>query len=230
MASVPSATFGDPAEWPPHDVVGVSPEFSLPMVVEAYTAGVFPMPAEIGGSYAMAWFSPVHRGVLPLDGLRVTRSLRKMLKRYRVTVDQAFDQVVERCADPDRDGAWIDHRIREVYGQLHRRGLAHSVEAWDDEGRLVGGLYGVGLGGLFAGESMFHDPEHGRDASKVALVALVDLLRSAGGERLLDVQWQTPHLASLGVVEIDRDDYLARLPSVLRTPAPVWRAELPGRS
>lgn len=223
MATVPSAIFGDPAEWPPHDVIGVSTEFSLTMVVEAYTAGVFPMPAEIEGEYAMAWFSPLHRGVLPLDGLRVTRSLRKMLKRYRVTVDQEFDQVMERCADKSREGAWIDHRILTVYQQLHRRGLAHSVESWDSEGRLVGGLYGVGLGGLFAGESMFHDPEHGRDASKVALVRLVELLGAAGDERMLDVQWQTPHLESLGVVELDRNDYLERLPAVLRTPAPVWR-------
>ena len=222
MANVPSVIFGDPVDWPPHDVIGVSTEFSVTMVVEAYTAGVFPMPAEIHGQDMIAWFSPVRRGVLPLDGLRVTRSLRKMVKRYRVSVDQEFDRVIERCADSSREGAWIDDRILAVYQQLHRRGLAHSVETWDTQGRLVGGLYGIGLGGLFAGESMFHDPELGRDASKVALVRLVDLLRSAGGDRMLDVQWRTPHLETLGVVEVDRVDYLARLPTVLRTPAPVW--------
>ena len=223
MGIMVSAIFGDPAEWPPHDVIGLSREFSPAMTVEAYTAGVFPMPTEINGGQEMAWFSPVRRGILPLDGLRVTRSLRKMLKRYRVTVDQAFDEVIARCGDPSRDGAWIDERISRTYRQLHRRGLTHSVECWDDQDRLVGGLYGVGLGGLFAGESMFHDPEHGRDASKVALVRLVQLLQAAGGERLLDVQWQTPHLASLGVIEIDRSDYLVRLRRALTTPSPVWR-------
>ncbi|MGD7707401.1 leucyl/phenylalanyl-tRNA--protein transferase [Microlunatus sp. Y2014] len=217
-----SLIFGDPVAWPDHDVVGISTEFSIGMVVEAYAHGVFPMPVEVHGSPEMAWFSPRRRGVLPLHGLRVTRSLRKMVKRYRVTADTAFDRVVAKCADPDREGAWINERIATLYGQLHQRGLAHSVECWDGDDNLVGGLYGVGLGGLFAGESMFHDPERGRDASKVALVRLVDFLNGAGGERLLDVQWRTDHLATLGVIEIDRYDYLDRLRQVLPTPAPSW--------
>lgn len=219
---MPSLTFGDPREWPLHDVVGLSTDLTLPMVVEGYTAGVFPMPVTIDERHEIAWFCPVQRGILPLERLRVTRSLTKSRRRYTVTCDSAFDEVIARCADPTRPGSWIDDEISLVYRQLNRRGLAHSVECWDTEGRLVGGLYGVALGGLFAGESMFHDPEHGRDASKVALLHLVELLTRAGGERLLDVQWMTPHLASLGVIEVPRVEYLSLLDRALLTPSPVW--------
>jgi leucyl/phenylalanyl-tRNA--protein transferase len=174
----------------------------------------------------MGWWSPVERGVLPLDALRVPRSLRKMLPRYEIRVDRAFPQVLAACADPRRPHGWIDGDIGRVYLELHARGVVHSVEAWSGDD-LVGGLYGVSLGGLFAGESMFHDPVRGRDASKAALVALVDLLRGEGGDgsedgRLLDVQWRTDHLASLGVVEIDRPDYLGRLRRALTLPPPLW--------
>ncbi|GAB3705831.1 leucyl/phenylalanyl-tRNA--protein transferase [Mariniluteicoccus flavus] len=215
-------TFGDPAHWPDDDLVGWSDEIHPDMVVEAYANGVFPMPLED----AMGWWSPVRRGVLPLDGLKVPRSLRKSAKRYRITVDTAFDRVIARCGDRSRDGFWIDDTIRELYAALHRAGIVHSVEAWDAEDRLVGGLYGVALGGLFAGESMFHDPEHGRDASKGALIGLVAILRAAGSEdqRLLDVQWRTDHLASLGVVEVPRPAYLWRLERALELPAPDWGA------
>ena len=147
---------------------------------------------------------PPLRGVLRLDGLRVSRSLRRSVRDFEIRVDTAFDEVVAACGDPRRPGG-VDrrHGIREAYGELHRLGWAHSVEAWQD-GRLAGGLYGVAIGGLFAGESMFH---RRRDASKVALVALVDRLSDAhGADRLIDVQWSTPHLASLGVEEIDRRD------------------------
>lgn len=210
--------FGDPSSWPEDDLVGVSAEFDEGLALAGYAAGLFPMPVRPG---LMGWWSPLRRGVLPLDGLRVTRSLRKMLPRYEVRMDTAFDAVLAACADPRRPGGWIDEDIARVYRGLHRRGMAHSVESWAD-GRLVGGLYGVALGGLFAGESMFHDPAAGRDASKVALVALVELLRAAGpADRVLDVQWRTEHLASLGVVEVDRVDYLARLPAALARPSPV---------
>ena len=144
----------------------------------------------------MGWYSPLHRAVLPLDGLRVTRSLRKMLPRYEIRVDTAFEGVLAGCADP-RPAARLD-RPADPAGlpELHERGIVHSVEAWTADGELAGGLYGVSLGGLFAGESMFHRPDIGRDASKVALVALVDLLVAADADdRLLDVQWVTPHLA-----------------------------------
>jgi leucyl/phenylalanyl-tRNA--protein transferase len=134
-----------------------------------------------------------------------------------VRVDTAFGAVIRACSDPDRDSGWIDKEIAEAYTALHRLGWAHSVEAWQD-GELVGGLYGVAVGGLFAGESMFH---HVRDASKVALVGLVDLLRDEHGDRrLLDVQWCTPHLASLGVVTVPRPTYLRLLADALALPLP----------
>lgn len=177
------------------------------------------MPLAPGGP--MAWWSPEPRGVLPLDGLRVTRSLRRACRRYEVRVDTAFAAVVEACADPGRAGGWITPEVAAAYERLHRLGWAHSVEAWDDRG-LAGGLYGVAIGGLFAGESMFH---RRTDASKVALVGLVELLRAdADARRLLDVQWRTDHLATLGVVEISRSTYLRRLVRALEAPLPApWR-------
>ena len=165
----------------------------------------------------MYWFCPVMRGVLPLDGLVVSRSLRRSVRDHEIRVDTAFEEVIDACADPARDAGWIDEEIRAAYLRLHELGWAHSVESWRD-GRLVGGLYGVAIGGLFAGESMFH---RARDASKVALVGLVGLLRDGyADERLLDVQWRTPHLASLGVVEIPRAAYLRRLVRALALPQP----------
>jgi leucyl/phenylalanyl-tRNA--protein transferase len=217
---VESSPFGPPGQWRDDDLIGVSREIDAEMVLDAYRSGVFPMPIR---RRLMGWWSPLDRGVLPLDGLRVTRSLRKMLGRYEIRVDTDFAQVLARCADPKRPGSWIDARIRAIYNQLHQQGVVHSVEAWNADGVLVGGLYGVGVGGLFAGESMFHDPVLGRDASKAALVGLVERLRAAGGaDRLLDVQWRTDHLATLGVVEIDRSDYLTRLDRALALPDPLW--------
>ncbi|WP_152360925.1 leucyl/phenylalanyl-tRNA--protein transferase [Microlunatus speluncae] len=213
--------FGPPADWPVDDLIGYSRGFDAGLVVAAYRSGVFPMPI---GRGTMGWFSPLQRGVLPLDGLRVSRSLRKTIKRYELRLDTAFEEVLDRCADPSREGAWINREIRTVYTELHRAGLVHSVEAWTADGRLAGGLYGISVGGLFAGESMFHDEEIGRDASKAALVGLVAVLRSAGGAgRLLDAQWRTDHLATLGVVEIDRFGYLERLAVALRLDPPEWR-------
>ena len=139
--------------------------------------------------------------MLPLSGLRVTRSMRQSARRFEIRVDTAFADVVAACADPRRSGGWIDGDIIAAYTELHRLGWAHSVEAWRDD-ELAGGLYGVAIGGLFAGESMF---TRVRDASKVALMGLVDLLSDEyADERLLDTQWQTPHLATLGVVEVPR--------------------------
>ena len=214
-----AATFGDPVDWPPDDLVAVSAGLDPTLVRVGYACGVFPMPVD---AELIGWWSPVRRAVLPLDGLRVSRSLRKMLPRYEIRVDTAFDAVLAGCADPRRRGGWIDERITGVYRRLHEQGWVHSVEAWAGDA-LAGGLYGVSLGGLFAGESMFHDPEIGRDASKAALAGLVDRLRAAGPDhRLLDVQWRTDHLASLGAVEWDRADYLRRLPAALARPAPRW--------
>jgi leucyl/phenylalanyl-tRNA---protein transferase len=198
------------------DLVAGGGDLEPSTLLAAYRQGLFPMPAALGSS-VVCWWSPVRRGVLPLDGLRVSRSLRVSVRRYEVRVDTAFGAVIEACADPRRDAGWIDARIIDGYTRLHELGWAHSVETWH-EGRLVGGLYGVTIGGLFAGESMF---SRANDASKVALVHLVDLLHDEhAGLRLLDTQWQTPHLASLGVVEIPRREYLRRLEVALDLPLP----------
>jgi leucyl/phenylalanyl-tRNA--protein transferase len=197
---------------PGQEVVAVGADLDVSTVFAAYVRGLFPMHLASG---ELAWWSPDPRGVLPLDGLRVTRSLRRSARRFEVTVDQAFGEVMRGCADPRRDSGWITAEFLATYGQLHEMGWAHSVEVWRD-GRLVGGLYGIEIGGLFAGESMFHRET---DASKVALVALVERLVSCGTQgRLLDVQWRTDHLASMGVVEIPRVEYLRRLDAALQVP------------
>jgi leucyl/phenylalanyl-tRNA--protein transferase len=206
---------------PGEDLIGIGADLEVPTLYEAYSIGVFPMGIGDHGAEPIGWWSPDPRGVLHPDGLRVTRSLRKARGRFEVRVDTAFEDVVAACAEPDREGRWITPQIASAYTELHRAGWAHSVETWQD-GELVGGLYGVAIGGLFAGESMFH---HVTDASKVALVGLCELLRADGDpRRVVDVQWQTPHLATLGVVEVTRDEYLAMLPDALRAPLPEpWR-------
>jgi len=200
------------------DLVGIGADLAPGTLLAAYRRGIFPMP-EHGSRPPMHWFSPVHRAIVPLDGLVVSRSLRRSAREFEIRLDSAFDQVVAGCADPARDGGWITREIAAAYAELHRLGWAHSVEAWRD-GKLAGGLYGVGIGGLFAGESMFHRV---RDASKVALVALVELMTADDVEgRLLDVQWVTPHLASLGAVEVSRKAYLDLLQRALPLAAPSW--------
>ncbi len=167
---------------------------------------------------SIGWWSPDPRGVLPLSYLRVGRSLRRACRDFDIRVDHAFDQVIDACASPVRPHGWIDANVRNAYLELHRLGWAHSVETWRD-GELVGGLYGVAIGAFFAGESMFHSVPN---ASKVALVALVDAMKVTGGA-LIDVQWNTPHLESMGTVEISRDDYLQLLAEAVDRPlAEVW--------
>lgn len=209
--------FGDPAGWDPDDdLVALGADLEPGTLLAAYRAGVFPMPAGAVRD-PMGWWSPVRRGVLPLDGLRVSRSLRRSARDVEIRVDTAFAEVVAACADRRRPGGWIDRRIMAAYRELHALGWAHSVEAWC-EGRLEGGLYGVSIGGLFAGESMFH---RSRDASKAALIGLVEALRDEHAEqRLIDVQWLTSHLETLGAVEISRAAYLRRLPALLEVPPP----------
>jgi leucyl/phenylalanyl-tRNA--protein transferase len=168
----------------------------------------------------MGWWSPDPRGVIPLESFSPSRSLRRSQRRFDVRIDTAFRPVVTECARIRRRGNWITPAIIDAYSRLHELGWTHSVEAWTPAGELVGGLYGVAVGGLFAGESMYHRRS---DASKVALVALVERLR-AGGFTLLDVQWATPHLASLGAVSISRGQYLARLAYALAVPAE-WKRE-----
>ncbi len=212
-----------PTAWvfPPIDtadesgVVGVGADLAPGTLVAAYRRGLFPMPV---GRRQIGWWSPDPRGVLEPGGLVVSRSLGKACRHFEIRVDTVFTEVMAACADPSRQHGWISADIGAAYGELHRLGWAHSVETWQDD-VLVGGLYGVAIGGLFAGESMFHRVT---DASKVALVALTELLDDHPAT-LLDVQWSTPHLASLGVVEIDREDYLGRLADALARPLPpVW--------
>jgi leucyl/phenylalanyl-tRNA--protein transferase len=199
------------------DIVGVGADLEPGTILAAYRRGLFPMPVDGSAGRVLAWWSPDPRGVIPLDALRVSRSLRRSLRRYEVRVDTAFDAVVAGCADTARPHGWITEEIGAAYGRLHQLGWAHSVEAWSrDDGTLAGGLYGLALGGLFAGESMFHRRP---DASKVTLVHLVERLRE-GGATLLDVQWCTPHLARLGAVEIPRATYLRRLRYALEHPSP----------
>lgn len=208
----------DPAQAGEDDVVAIGADLAPGTVLAAYRTGLFPMHlADDAGDRVLAWWSPDPRGVLPLDGLRVSRSLRKACARFELRVDTAFADVIEACADGRRPHGWITPEIRDAYLRLHELGWAHSVETWSREGgELVGGLYGIAIGGLFAGESMFHRVT---DASKVALVGLVEQL-AAGGAELLDVQWHTPHLARLGAVEVSRSDYLRQLAVALRRPLP----------
>lgn len=200
------------------DLVGVGLDLEPETLVTAYRSGLFPMRLE-GRRGPLGWWSPDPRGVLPLDGLRVTRSLRRSARRYTVTFDRDFEAVVAGCADRRRPGGWIGKDIRAAYARLAALGIAHSVEVWDRaDGQLAGGLYGVCLGGLFAGESMFH---RRTDASKVALVELVRLLGADGvAGRLLDVQWTTPHLRSLGAVDVARPLYLQMLAAAVALPSP----------
>ena len=177
-----------------------------PTLIDAYCRGLFPMPVN-GLRDVLGWWSPDPRAVLPLDGLRVSRSLAQSAKKFEVRVDTCFVDVMRGCADPARSDGWITNDFVDAYTQLHRLGWAHSVEVFDSRGALAGGLYGIRIGGFFAGESMFHRE---RDASKVALLALVTLMRESGMS-LLDTQWSTEHLASLGVIDIPRADYLSRL-------------------
>ncbi|MGW0231311.1 leucyl/phenylalanyl-tRNA--protein transferase [Actinopolymorpha singaporensis] len=199
------------------DLVGQGADLDPATILAAYRKGIFPMP--VRRSAPTAWWSPAQRGILPVTGLRVSRSLRQSCARFTVRVDTVFPDVIEACADPGRPGGWITPEIIAAYVRLHELGWAHSVEAWTPEGQLAGGLYGLAIGGLFAGESMFHRV---RDASKVALVGLVDILAKEpdAERRLLDLQWRTPHLASLGAIEIPRAEYLARLDQALRLPSP----------
>jgi leucyl/phenylalanyl-tRNA--protein transferase len=204
--------FPHASEADPHGVVGVGADLEPWTLIHAYRNGLFPMP--VGEDDEIAWWSPPERGVLDFADLKVSRSLRRSCRRYEVTVNAAFDQVMHACALLPRDGGWISPSIIGAYKRLHELGWAHSVETWLD-GELVGGLYGVQISGLFAGESMFHVAT---DASKVALVALVSGLEACGAD-LLDVQWGTDHLATLGVHEITRGEYLERLDPALRSQA-----------
>jgi leucyl/phenylalanyl-tRNA---protein transferase len=230
--------FPDPATAGEDGLVGIGADLEPATLVDAYRRGIFPWPHP---GAPLPWFSPDPRGVIPLDGLVVSRSLRARLRRcgWQTTVDRAFAAVLAGCADrpcgaggsgglkpspPEGGdtGTWITPPMRAAYQRLHDLGHAHSLEVWEDA-RLVGGLYGVGVGGVFTGESMFHLAS---DASKVALVDLVARLAEAGG-RLIDVQMVTPHLASLGARDLPRAEFLALLGKVRDQPVRLATDRLP---
>ncbi|MEK7422975.1 MAG: leucyl/phenylalanyl-tRNA--protein transferase [Actinomycetota bacterium] len=197
----------DPTAADEHGLCGLGADLEPGTLLAAYRGGLFPMPVR---KRVVGWWSPDPRGILPIDGLLVSRSLRQSCRKYDVRFDTRFREVVERCSDPRRAHGWITPQFVDAYDRLFQMGWAHCVETYLD-GQLVGGLYGVRIAGLFAGESMF---SAARDASKVALVALVGQLRDTGA-KLLDVQWATEHLVSLGAVEVPRAEYLRRLAEAL---------------
>ena len=208
---LPAADAADETE-----IVGVGADLEPGTLLAAYRGGLFPMRVGRGGP--VAWWSPDPRGIVPLDTFHESRSLRRSRRRFVVTVDTTFEEVMRACAEPGRPHGWIDDDFVDAYAALHRLGWAHSVEAWTQEGALAGGVYGVAIGGLFAAESMFHRVT---DAGKAALAALVQLLRD-GDASLLDVQWTTPHLSSLGAVDVPRAKYLELLSDAVTRPGPRW--------
>lgn len=202
---------------PQDDLVGIGADLEPGTLLMAYRTGLFPMGLGDDGTPPTGWWSPDPRGVLLPGQVKVSRSMRKSLRLFDIRVDTAFSEVIARCADPSREGSWITPEMAAAYTHLHELGWAHSVEAWRG-GELLGGLYGLAIGGLFAGESMFH---LATDASKCALVGLADLVFADGCPgRVIDVQWATPHLSSLGIAAIPRSDYLARLERSLSLPLP----------
>lgn len=202
-------SFPSPDLWPDDDdVVAVGADLEPDTLLYAYAHGMFPM----FHKRDLLWWSPVDRGVIPLDGVRITRSMRQSAKKFTCTVNTAFVDVMKRCATTHTDGKWINKNFIESYSELHRLGHAHSVEVWNETGELVGGLYGVRINKFFAGESMFHTET---DASKVALMHLVQLMALDGME-LLDTQWHTEHLETLGCIAIPRENYLQLLASAVQ--------------
>jgi leucyl/phenylalanyl-tRNA--protein transferase len=195
------------------EIVAVGADLAPGTVLAAYRRGLFPMYA----GRTLAWWSPDPRGIIPLDGFHVSRSLRHAITRFDVTVNLAFVDVMRGCADPTRPHGWIDESFVAAYTRLHEMGWAHSVEVWRD-GELAGGLYGVRIGGFFAGESMFHRVT---DASKVACWATVELLQ-LDNVTLFDVQWTTPHLRSLGAIDVGRREYLRLLASARMEPVQIF--------
>jgi len=214
-------------------IVTVGGDLEPGTLLAAYRSGLFPMRLPSG---ELAWWSPDPRGVIIPNRLRVSKSLRRSRRRFQIRVDTAFEAVIDACADrAPHEYLWITSEVRSAYLHLHRLGWAHSVEAWtvateDEPAILVGGLYGVAVGGLFGGESMFHRRP---DASKVALIALAELMCSDGQEgegRLIDVQWNTPHMASLGAADVSRKGYLGQLERALALPLPAAFGRAPAGS
>lgn len=212
---MPPRFFPPPTQSTPDGLVSISDDLSCERLLDAYRHGIFPWPVYVEDP--MLWWSPDPRAILPLGGMHVSKRLQRRLRagEFQATCDRAFDEVIRGCSvGPGREGGtWLTDEMIDAYEAFHHQGHAHSVEVWQD-GRLVGGTYGVAVGGLFAAESMY---SRVRDASKVALARLVEHL-NARGYQLLDVQQWTPHTGSLGVVEISRDEYLRRLSEIVDLP------------
>jgi len=196
-------------------------------LISAYRVGLFPMPYEIGGKEsAIGWWSPKSRAIFYPGQIYISTSLKSAVKKFSVTVNQDFEAVLRACANPQRESGWINTDVISAFTALHQMGVAHSIEVWDSEGRLAGGLYGLELGGVFAGESMFHVT---KNASKVALVHLGELLNDGSG-RIIDTQWMTSHLESMGAKPIDRGEYCRLLPSLVAIPPILSRLAGPPES
>ena len=206
--------FPTPEQMPKDDLVTLGADLNPETLIDSYKHGIFPMHLQIENKREIGWWSPQQRGILPLNKINISSSLKKSMKKYFVTFDQDFDAVIDGCGDDKRPKGWINKDIKTAYKKLFELGYVHSVEVWNKKDELVGGLYGVEVNGLFAGESMFHKQT---DASKTAMVYLVNQLKEAGGERIFDVQWQTPHLKSMGVIKISRAKYISLLPEVMNT-------------
>lgn len=202
------------------DLITIGADLDVSTLLNAYSRGLFPMHIDIennGSKNTIGWFSPVKRAIIPLDKLRVTRSMKKSYKKYECRIDSCFEEMMRLCMTVPRENGWIDEEFVQAYIELHKQGYAHSVETFLD-GELVGGLYGVSIAGFFAGESMVHTK---RDASKVALMHLVEKLKETKCE-LLDAQWMTAHLATLGTIEVTRSKYMELLDSALKVAHRSW--------
>jgi leucyl/phenylalanyl-tRNA--protein transferase len=203
--------FPDPRRFDAQGCVGEGADFAPATIAAAYRQGIFPWPHD---DHEFAWFSPHPRAVIPLDGLHVSRRLGRVLRsgKFRLTVDAAFERVMRACSSSHADGTWITEGLIQGYVELHHLGWAHSVETWDADGELAGGLYGVGVGAMFGAESMFHRVT---DASKAAMAGLLQHAHAIGLE-LIDVQVLNDHTERMGAVDISRDKYLSRLAQTLK--------------
>ena len=210
--------FPAPGDTGPQDAVATGGDLAPGTLLAAYRSGLFPMPGATPGG--LVWWSPDPRGVIEPAAFTPSRSLRRSRRRYEVRIDTAFDEVIATCAAVRRPGGWITPAFVDAYRHLHDLGWAHSVEVFDDSGALVGGLYGVAIGALFAGESMFH---LATDASKVAVWATCEVLRRGGGT-IFDVQWTTDHLRSLGAADVPRAAYLERVRRAVEAPVAPFAA------
>lgn len=201
-------------EWPKLTFFGST--WDSEVLLAGYRLGMFPMPYEIvGQESAIGWWSPVERAIFNPSSIVVSTSLRRSFKQFTITMDQDFVAVIRACGDPARPSGWINEDVIDSYCDLHQQGIAHSVEVWNHDGHLVGGLYGLDLGGVFAAESMFHTQSN---ASKVALAFLGQRLADDSG-RIIDTQWLTSHLASMGATTVSRLEYCTALPELLALPA-----------